>query len=100
MNAAVKPPRLILLLMFRSLSWTPIAASFSASWAYPKRQRGPSHRLTYEEAVSVHLRLMSGEMYSRIAASFDVNQGRIADVKFGRIHPGSYDEALRRSKAA
>jgi hypothetical protein len=25
-----------------------------------------------------------------------VNQGRIADVKLGRMHPGSYDEALRR----
>ncbi|BAQ45879.1 MULTISPECIES: hypothetical protein [Methylobacterium] len=58
--------------------------------------RGSSHRLTFEEAVDVHRRLWRGEMYSRIAATYDVNQGRIADVKFGRLHPTSYDEAVRR----
>lgn len=62
--------------------------------------RTPCHRLTYEEAVEVQTRLMRGEMYSRIAADFDVNQGRVADVKFGRLHPGSRDEALRRRLAA
>jgi hypothetical protein len=64
-----------------------------------KARRTPCHRLTYEEAVQVHLRLMSHEMYSRIAADYDVNQGRIADVKFGRLHLGSYDEAVRRHSA-
>lgn len=59
-----------------------------------------SHKLTFEEAVEVHLRLAAGEMYSRIAARFDVNQGRIADVKFGRLHPGSAEEAQRRRLAA
>ena len=58
------------------------------------------HRLTFEEAVTIHLRLMDGEFYSRIARDFDVNQGRIADVKFGRIHPGSDLEARRRRTAA
>ncbi len=62
--------------------------------------RTPCHRLTYEEAVDVHLRLALGELYSRIAAFYDVNQARIADVKFGRLHPGSRDEALRRRLAA
>lgn len=62
--------------------------------------RTPCYRLTFEDAVTIHLRLMSGEFYSRIAANFDVNQGRIADVKKHRLHPGSYDEALRRRKAA
>ena len=52
-----------------------------------KPDRTPCHRLTFEEAVAVHRRLMAGEMYSRIAATYDVNQGRIADVKFGRLHP-------------
>ncbi len=61
-----------------------------------KPNRASSHRLTFEEAVEVHRRLMDGEMYSRIAATYDVNQGRIADVKFGRLHPTSYDEAVRR----
>ncbi len=59
-----------------------------------------SHKLTFDEAVEVHLRLAAGEMYSRIAARFDVNQGRIADVKFGRLHPGSAEEAQRRRLAA
>ena len=63
-----------------------------------KARRTPCHRLTYEEAVQIHLRLMNHEMYSRIAASYDVNQGRIADVKFGRLHLGSFDEAVRRAK--
>ena len=62
--------------------------------------RTPCHRLTFEEAVAVQIRLMRGEMYSRIAADFDVNQGRVADVKFGRLHPGSRDEALRRLNEA
>lgn len=59
----------------------------------------PSHTLTFEEAVEVHLRLAAGEIYSRIAARFDVNQGRVADVKFGRLHPGSGEEAQRRRAA-
>ena len=62
--------------------------------------RIPCHRLTFEEAVQVHIRLMNGEFYSRIARDFDVNQGRIADVKLGRLHVGSYVEALRRRRAA
>ena len=64
-----------------------------------KPDRSPCHRLTYEEAVEVHRRLMAGEIYSRIAASYDVNQGRIADVKFGRLHPTSRDEAVRRFRS-
>jgi hypothetical protein len=64
--------------------------------ALPKSHPAPSHRLTFEEAVDVHMRLAAGEIYSRIAARYDVNQGRIADVKFGRSHPGSYEEAQRR----
>ena len=61
-----------------------------------KARRTPCHRLTFDEAVEVHKRLASGEMYSRIAASYDVNQGRVADVKFGRLHPTSHAEAVRR----
>jgi predicted XRE-type DNA-binding protein len=43
---------------------------------------------------------MKGEFQSRIAAAFDVNQGRIADVKAGRLHPESLAEAMRRRLAA
>lgn len=59
-----------------------------------------SHKLTFDEAVEVHLRIAAGDLYSRIAARFDVNQGRIADVKFGRIHPGSAEQALGLRNAA
>jgi hypothetical protein len=43
---------------------------------------------------------MDGEFYSRIARDYDVNQGRVADVKLGRLHAGSREEALRRRRAA
>lgn len=62
--------------------------------------RKPCYKLTFEDAVTIHLRLMAREFYSRIAADYDVNQGRVADVKMGRLHPGSYAEALRRRRAA
>ena len=62
--------------------------------------RMPCHRLTWDDAVVIHMRLMDGEFYSRIASDFDVNQGRIADVKFGRVHPGSFEEALKRRRSS
>ena len=76
---------------------------------YRTRRRGalestamptPCHKLTFEEAVAIQLRLMDGEFYSRIARDYDVNQGRIADVKFHRLHPSSYAEALKRKSSA
>lgn len=56
----------------------------------------PSHTLTFEDAVQVHLMLMKGELQSRIAALFDTNGGRISEVNTGKRHPGSKDEAIRR----
>lgn len=53
----------------------------------------PSHRLTYEEAVKVWLMHWDGWLQSRIAAHFDVNQGRISEVLHGALHPGSRDDA-------
>jgi len=55
----------------------------------------PSHRLTFEEAVQVHLMLMKGEIQSRIAARFDTNGGRISEINTGKRHPGSREEALK-----
>lgn len=51
--------------------------------------RVPSHKLTFDEAVQVWCRRFHGEFYSRIAADFDINQGRIADVVRERVHRGS-----------
>lgn len=63
-----------------------------------KNWRKPSHRLTFEEAVEIWLRIWRGEFQNRIAADFDVNPGRVCDVKMGRLHPGSRDVAISRLK--
>lgn len=62
--------------------------------------RRPCRKLTFEEAVQIQIRIMNGEFYSRIMLDYDVNQGRISEVKTGKLHPGSYEEALRRRSAA
>ncbi len=64
------------------------------------KKTGPSHRLTFEEAVEVHKMIATGMLQSRIAAHFDVNSGRIAEVNTGKLHPGSREVAFGRSKAA
>ncbi|MGB3503168.1 MAG: hypothetical protein WBA44_16215 [Mesorhizobium sp.] len=56
----------------------------------------PSYRLTFEDAVAVQMMIMSGELQSRIAAAFDTNIGRISEVKTGKLHPGSHEEAVKR----
>ena len=56
--------------------------------------RRPSPRLTFEQAVEVHRRLRLGEFVNRIAAHFDVNPGRISEIKKGILHPGSREAAL------
>lgn len=61
----------------------------------------PCRVLTYEDAIQVWLMRWDGWLQSRIAAHFDVNQGRISEVLSGSRHLGSAaDAALRRGKAA
>lgn len=60
------------------------------------RVRMPCPRLTFEDAVIIQMRIMDGEFHSRIASDFDVNQGRISEVRNHKLHPGSYEEALKR----
>jgi len=55
----------------------------------------PSHKLTFDDAVQTWLRVWSGEFQHRIAASFDVNPGRISEVIKERIHAGSQAIAKR-----
>lgn len=62
--------------------------------------RRPSYRLTFEDAVQIWLRHWNGEFQNRIAASYDVNPGRVNEVLKGTRHPGSRAEALRRKQAA
>ena len=51
--------------------------------------RRPSYRLTFEDAVRIWQMHSPGEINSRIAAHFDVNQGRISEVLTGKRHQGS-----------
>ena len=62
--------------------------------------RRPSYRLSFDDAVSIWLRHWRGEFQNRIAASFDVNPGRVNEVLKQRVHPGSYAAALARRSAA
>jgi len=60
-----------------------------------RRNRKPSYRLTFNDAVEVWRRYWAGEFQNRIAACFDVNPGRVNEVVKGQLHPGS-EKAARR----
>jgi hypothetical protein len=59
-----------------------------------------AYHLTFDDAVDVWLRHWAGEYQHRIAADYDVNQGRICDVLKGRMHPGSERVAKHKRTAA
>src|SRR5205807_2381991 len=48
-----------------------------------------TYRLTFNNAVDIWLRHWAGEYQHTIAASYDVNQGRVNDVLNERLHIGS-----------
>jgi predicted XRE-type DNA-binding protein len=58
-----------------------------------------SHKLTFEEAIEVQKMIHKGIIQSRIAAHFDVNIGRISEVKNGQLHLGSYEAAFGKKAA-
>jgi hypothetical protein len=62
--------------------------------------RTPRYRLTFDDAVDVWLRHWNGEYQDRIAASYDVNPGRVNEVIKGSRHPGSRDVAAKRRQSA
>lgn len=43
--------------------------------------------LSKAEIAVIKARILRGDKYSDIAADYRINQGRIADLKFGRVHP-------------
>ncbi|MGP1358330.1 hypothetical protein [Roseicyclus sp.] len=51
--------------------------------------RQPSYRLNEADAVQIWLRHWAGEFQNRIAASFDVNPGRVNEVIKGRRFPNA-----------
>lgn len=60
----------------------------------------PCPSLNFEDAIEVWLAHWSGVIQSRIAARFDVNQGRVNEVLKERRHIGSREAASRRRSAA
>jgi len=52
-------------------------------------KRKPSSKLSFKDAVEIQRRLKRGEFQNRIAADYDVNPGRISEIKTGKLHPGS-----------
>lgn len=43
--------------------------------------------LTPSQVAAIKARINRGDKYSEIAADYRLNQGRIADIKFGRAYP-------------
>jgi hypothetical protein len=39
------------------------------------------------EIAVIKARILRGDKYAEIASDYRINQGRIADLKFGRIYP-------------
>jgi hypothetical protein len=60
------------------------------------KTRTPSRRLTFADAVEIWFRIWSGEFLNRIAADYDVNPGRIAEIKKEYKFVGSKDVASAR----
>jgi hypothetical protein len=59
-----------------------------------------TYRLTFDDAVDVWIRSWKGEFQHRIAASYDVNPGRVSGVLKERTHIGSRLAALAKFKGA
>ena len=57
----------------------PLAAGETGGWYVMKG-------LSRIEISVIKARILRGDKYAEIAADYRVNQGRIADLKFGRIH--------------
>jgi hypothetical protein len=50
-----------------------------------KLNRKPMKHLSKAEIAVIKARILRGDPYAEIAADYRINQGRIADLKFGRI---------------
>ena len=43
--------------------------------------------LSKAEIAIIKARILRGDQYVEIASDYRINQGRIADLKFGRLYP-------------
>jgi hypothetical protein len=59
----------------------------------------PTYALTFDDAVDIWIRHWNGEFQHRIAATFDVNPGRVNEVLKGTKHAGSREAAMSRKSA-
>lgn len=48
------------------------------------KKRKPSNRITSNDVPVIKKRIRQGEFQNRIAADYDVNQGRISEIKTGK----------------
>lgn len=48
--------------------------------------RTPSRKLSADDAAIIKNRILRGEFLNRIAADFDVNPGRISEIKTGKVY--------------
>ena len=56
-----------------------------ADYTTPRRSnRAPSRILTPREAAIIKKRIQLGDFLNRIAADYDVNPGRISEIKTGK----------------
>jgi hypothetical protein len=55
-----------------------------------KKAKTPSKKLTLEDANEIWRLWREGELQSRIAARFDVNQGRVSEVVNGKAFPEAF----------
>jgi hypothetical protein len=53
----------------------------------PNGTRRPSRKLSAQDAAIIKNRIRQGEFLHRIAADFDVNPGRISEIKTGKRFP-------------
>lgn len=63
-------------------------------------QKLKPYRLAYEDAINIWLRYWHGEFQHHIAASYNVNPGRVNEVLKERIHFGSKAAAAARFETA
>lgn len=48
------------------------------------KKRTPSYRIRSSDVPSIKKRIREGEFLNRIAADYDVNPGRISEIKSGK----------------
>ncbi len=49
--------------------------------------RNPSRQLTWQDVAEIKKLLSEGHFQNRIAAKYDVNPGRISEIKTGKAFP-------------